>query len=112
MSGEGASADLDLAEQWRENVKPTITQYALKDIFNPDEMALFYNAQPKRALALKGEKCQGGKGYKDRVTVLLCCSIDGSEKLHPLIVRKFEKPRCLKGWRHYPCEYKSSKKHG
>ena len=62
LSGEGASADLDSTEKWRENVKPIITQYAL-DIFNLDEMALFYNAQPKRTLALKGEK-----GYKDRVT--------------------------------------------
>jgi hypothetical protein len=41
VSGEGASADLDLAEKWQENVKPIVTQYALKDIFNLDEMALF-----------------------------------------------------------------------
>jgi uncharacterized protein YqkB len=53
VSGEGASADLDSAEKWQENVKPIVTQYA-PDIFNPDEMALFYNAQPKRTIALKG----------------------------------------------------------
>jgi hypothetical protein len=41
--------------------------------------------------------------------VLLCCNADGSEKLHPLIVRKFEKPYCLKGLKHYPCNCKSSK---
>lgn len=35
----------------------------------------------QRTLALK---CQGEEGYKDRVMVVVCCSTDGSEKLHPL----------------------------
>jgi hypothetical protein len=87
----------------------TITQYAPKDIFNLEETALFYNAQPRRTLALKGQNCQGGKGYKDRVTVLLCCNAGGSKKLCPLIVGKFEKPHCLKCLKHWPCKYKSSK---
>jgi hypothetical protein len=41
LSGEGASADLDLTEKWRENVKLVITQYASKDIFNRDETHFF-----------------------------------------------------------------------
>jgi len=45
-------------------------------------------------LALKGGQCQGGKGYKDRVMLLLYCSSYGSEKLRTLIVLKFEKPHC------------------
>jgi hypothetical protein len=53
VSGEGASADLDLAEKWQENVKLIVTQYAPKDISNLDETSLFYKAQPKRTLALK-----------------------------------------------------------
>jgi hypothetical protein len=44
-------------------VRPIITQYTLKDIFDLDKTALFYNAQPKTAVVLKGEKCQGGKQY-------------------------------------------------
>jgi hypothetical protein len=51
-----------------------------------DKTALFYNAQPKRTMALKGEKYKRGKRYKDRVTVVLCCNADSSEKLCPLIV--------------------------
>jgi len=38
--------------------------------------ALFYNAQPNRTLALKGETCHGGKKYKDRLNVLLPCAHD------------------------------------
>jgi hypothetical protein len=39
----------------------------------------------------------------------LCCNKNGSEKLHPLIVRKFENASYMKGLKHYPCNYKSSK---
>jgi hypothetical protein len=74
-----------------------------------DEMALFYNAQPKKTLDIKGERCHGGKAYKDRVTVLLCCNADGSEKLRTLVVGKFEKPHCIKGLKHYTCDNKAPK---
>jgi hypothetical protein len=73
------------------------------------EMALSYNAQPKRMLDIEGERCHGGKAYKDRVTELLCCNADGSEKFRPLVVGKFEKPRCMKGVKRYPTDYKASK---
>jgi hypothetical protein len=74
-----------------------------------DKTALFYNVQPKRTLDINGERCHGGKAYKDRVTVLLCCNADGSEKHGPLVVGRFEKPRCMKGMQHYPFDYKASK---
>jgi len=61
---EGISADVDSAEKWQEYVKPVITQYALKDIFNLDKMAHFYNVQPEGTLAFKGEKFKGRKGIK------------------------------------------------
>jgi CTP-dependent riboflavin kinase len=38
---EGAVADLGWAQKRQENVKPFVTKYALKDIFNLNEMALF-----------------------------------------------------------------------
>lgn len=43
VSREGASA-----EKWAEHVKPIITPYALKDIFNLDETSTFYNVKWKR----------------------------------------------------------------
>jgi hypothetical protein len=89
-------------------VAPIIEQYVPQEIFNMDETALFYNAQMKRTLGIKGERCHGGKAYKNRVTMLLCYNADGSENLRPLVVGKFEKPHCMKGIKHYPCDYKSS----
>jgi hypothetical protein len=95
MSGVHATADVDLTEKWCENVMPIITQCAPKGIFMMAKTMLFYSVQLKWTVALKGEKCQGGKGYKGIVTVLLCCNTDGSEGLLTFIVGNFEKPCCL-----------------
>jgi len=78
---EGISADVDAAEKCQEYVKPVITRYALKDIFSLDEMAHFYNIQPKETLAFKGDKFKGEKMHKERVTVMFICSADGSAKV-------------------------------
>ena len=46
-----------------------------------------------------GEKCTGGKHAKNRVTVLLCANATGNEKLQPLVIGKYKKPRCFAGLR-------------
>jgi hypothetical protein len=38
---------------------------------------------------MKGETCQGGKKSKEHLTVVHCSSVDGSEELKPLVIRKF-----------------------
>jgi hypothetical protein len=81
ISGESSAVDVEASDKWRENVAPIIEQ----DIFNMDKMAMFYNVQPKRTLDIKGERCDGRKAYKDKVTVLLYFNADGSEKLWPLV---------------------------
>jgi hypothetical protein len=72
VSGKYTSADTNLADLWREHVKPIVTQYSPKDILDLDKMVLFYYVQ------LKKRDRQGGKGYKHRVIVL--CSIADSSK--------------------------------
>lgn len=64
-----------------------------------DETGLFFNCLPDRTLALRGDKCHGGKKAMERLTVVLCCNADGSEKLKPLVIGKFAKPRCMKNVR-------------
>jgi hypothetical protein len=95
MSKDGCTADIALAKKRCENVIPVITQYAPKDIFKMDETSLFYDVQLTWTVALKGEKCKGGKGYKDIAMVLLCCNTDDSEGHLPFVVGNFEKPCCL-----------------
>ena len=46
----------------------------------------------------------GGKVQKDRISALLCCNLDGSHKLRPLLIGKSKKPRG------FPENFKTSKK--
>jgi hypothetical protein len=71
-----------------------------------------YILPPKRLLALNGGKCQGVKGCKGTVTVLMCCKADGSHKFHPPTAGKFEEMHCWKDLKPYPCNYKSPRMHG
>ncbi|KAH8038696.1 hypothetical protein HPB51_002840 [Rhipicephalus microplus] len=86
------------------------SEYEPRDVFNADEAGLFFNLQPEKSLCLKGKACRGGKKSKERITVLLCCNADGSEKLKLTVVGKFQKPRCLKRESHLPCVYRANKK--
>jgi hypothetical protein len=61
ISGESSAVDVEASDKWRENVAPIIEQCAPQDAFNMDETAMFYNAQPKRTLDIKGERCDGRK---------------------------------------------------
>ena len=64
---------------------------------------------PDRTFEFKSKKCHGGKQSKERVTVSLCCNMDGSEKQSLLAIGKFAKPRCFKGIE-LPLRYTSNKK--
>ncbi|KAK7105522.1 hypothetical protein V1264_016888 [Littorina saxatilis] len=74
-----------------------------------DECALFFRMLPDRTFEFKSKKCHGGKQSKERVTVSLCCNMDGSEKQSLLVIGKFAKPRCFKGIE-LPLRYTSNKK--
>lgn len=51
-----------------------------------------------------------GKHSKERLTVLLAVNMDGSEKLKPLVIGKAMKPRCFKGVKSFPTDYRANKK--
>lgn len=110
ISGEAQSVDMTKIMNWYENDWPKIrANYKNEDIFNADETGLFYKCTPENTLRLKGENCSGGKLSKDRVTVLLCASATG-EKLEPLIIGKYAKPRCFKNQNLSKFDYKSNNK--
>ncbi|CAF3489640.1 unnamed protein product [Rotaria socialis] len=63
---------------------------------NRDETGLFYRATPDRALALSKEECKGGNKSKERLAILLCLNLTGTEKLKPVLIGKSQRPRCFK----------------
>ena len=84
----------------------------MKDRFNADETGFMWKATPTQTLNLRGEKCTGGKRSKDRVTVLVACNQDGTEKLPLLVIGKYARPRCFRNsnMNLLPVTYESQRK--
>ncbi|KAE8746826.1 hypothetical protein FOCC_FOCC006463 [Frankliniella occidentalis] len=61
-------------------------------------------------MTLSTEDCHGKKSSKARITVLLACNADGSEKLTPLTIGKSKEPRPFRGVRSLPCDYTNQPK--
>ena len=94
LCGESASADCNAAEDCKAKLTEFVKDYPPENQFNADETGLFFRQLPTKSLVSKNEKCFGGKMPKERITVLLCCSVTG-EKLKPLVIGNAAKPRAF-----------------
>lgn len=96
VCGEEKNIDPGIVETWSERLPDICRGYSKKDRFNADETGFMWKATPTQTLNSRGEKCTGGKKSKDRVTVLVACNQDGTEKLPLLVIGKYPKPRCFR----------------
>ncbi|KAG8475682.1 hypothetical protein CXB51_032442 [Gossypium anomalum] len=71
-----------------ENIEGKLENFDWKNIYNMDETSLFYHMQANYSLATK--QLEGRKKDNERLTVVVCCNGDGSDKL-PLWVIGYEK---------------------
>ena len=111
MSGEAASVTEDMTTDWLGVKLPALLhEYQPVDVFNADETGLFWKCLPDKTLHMKGEHCSGGKKSKERITVLICANMTGTEKLSLLVIGKFAKPRCFKNVRTLPVQYEANRK--
>ena len=53
-----------------------------------------YRLEPDRTLATK--HLTGRKVNKERLSIALCVNTDGSHKLKPLVIGKYQRSRCFK----------------
>ena len=92
------------------SIREKIDQFPMKDVFNMDETGLFYRLQADHSLATK--QPEGRKQDKERLTVVICCNEDGSEKIPLWIIGKYEKPRCFNNvnMNSLDCQYRANKK--
>lgn len=112
IAGESAGLDKKVADDFIKKTLPSLLKdYSPKDIFNADEAALYLETMPERTLHFKGVGCKGTKTRKDRVTMMVCSNMDGSEKPQLLIIGKSAKPRCFKNsnMQNFPVMYESNK---
>jgi hypothetical protein len=110
ITGEACGVKPEAVEEWTPIVAEYLKKYSPHDVYNADETALFYNLLPDKTLAVRGDSCKGGKRSKERLTVLLCTNMDGSDKIKPMVIGKWAQPRCFKGIKNLPCRYEHNAK--
>ena len=110
MHGERASVDEKSTDAWVKDIlRPTLDRYKDDDVYNVDETGLFWKLLPDRTFALKGETCAGVKISRERVTIMLCCNMTGTDKRHPISIGKYANPRCYKHIKKdFPVQYDSN----
>ncbi|XP_068790004.1 tigger transposable element-derived protein 3-like [Struthio camelus] len=109
---EKRDAEQPTAEHWAGTVLPDLLRsYAPSEIYHCGETGVLFRATPPGALPARrvaGE--ERAAGPSDRLTLLLCTNVDGSEKAALLAVGQSASPRCLRGvnLEHMPWTYRAS----
>ena len=109
--GEKLSADFDAAENWIKTEWPKLRQeYEPSQIYNTDETGLYYRGLPNKSMVQGNAKVSGGKLPKNRISVLVTCSMTGVRK-RLLVIGLSQKPRGFPSDREtLPVDYRNSKK--
>ena len=111
ISAESNAVTPEQTDFWATTTLPKLlADYHPNDIFNADESRLFFKLLPEKSPVLKGDSCHDGKRSKDRLTILSCANMNGTEKISLLVIGKSEKPRCFKGVNSLPTPYRANKK--
>ncbi|MBA0620837.1 hypothetical protein Godav_006509 [Gossypium davidsonii] len=93
-------------------IRAKLENFYWKDIYNMDETDLFYRLQVDHSLATK--QLEGRKKDKERLTIVVCCNGDSSDKVSLWVIGKFTNPRCFKHVNidnlNLNCHYQAKKK--
>ena len=106
--GEGNAVDPDTVDNYRTTTGVTLPQrYSPEDIYNCDEAALVWQAQSGKTFTLKKNKAIGKKKPKQRVTMLVCANMTGTDKKKMMVIGKAKTPRAFRGReKRVPVEWK------
>ena len=91
--GEKGSADTQSSEEWISSGLPELLgKYRPNDVYNADETGLYYRATPDGSLCYCRETLSGSKKTMQRITVLCCSNMTGTDKCKLLVIGKSIKP--------------------
>lgn len=109
IHGVATSVSQELCDDWTDTKLPEILKdYEPQNVFNADEFGLFWKLLPQKTYLIKGKSFKSGKMSRDRVSVLVCTNMDGSEKLKPIVIGKYANPRAFKNKKNLPLIYKNN----
>ena len=97
IAGEKVSANVVSADEFVSSFNELTDGYSLDQVFNCDEIGLFYKMLPGRTLTTIHSDPSGTKKSKERVTINACSNASGSIKLPLLFIGKANNPRCFRG---------------
>ena len=90
---ESSSVNDGVTSDQMKRIRVELNNYAVNDIFNADERALYYRLPPTTTMG--PEPLPGKKKEEHRVTVLVYTNGDGSERRPRLFTRNSNRPRCF-----------------
>lgn len=97
--GEEASTNAETATKFIQELHEIVDkgEYNARQIFNADEMTLYWKKMPSRTYLSKNEKhVRGYKSSKDRIRLLICNNVAGTFMLKPMVISRFSRPRAMK----------------
>ena len=100
--------DVSGAVLWSSVLPELLEKYSPSNIYNADEMGIYYRAVPNGTLAFSTNKLSGSKKAKEHVTALVASKMDGTDKHPLLVIGKSKEPRCFRGLPHLPTQYMNS----
>uniref|UniRef100_H3A121 DDE-1 domain-containing protein n=1 Tax=Latimeria chalumnae TaxID=7897 RepID=H3A121_LATCH len=89
---EAASADVTAIMAGCAELQQTLADYSPDDIYNFDEVGLFYKLGPSRTLATAP---LGHKKSKEHITVALFCNTSGTDLRKPIVITRAKRPQCF-----------------
>ena len=108
LHGEAGDVSIQSAEEEMEKLRESLKGFDVSNVFNMDELGLFYRTIPSRSVLLEceGDKRQHGRGLKqmkakDRITVIMSVNATGTCKIPLVVIGSSKNPRCFK--RSKPC---------
>ena len=94
VCGEAGTVDPNVINLALPELQQRISVFSPRDVFNFDKTSLFYRLEPNKTLATK--PVMGRKKDLERLTIGLCTNALGTEKLNPIVIGKYGRPRCFK----------------
>ena len=104
--GEASGVSEEVCNDWITVKLPEIRKdYEAKDIYNGDELGLFWRLLPNKSYVIQGSQFKSGKQSKDRISIFIATNAEG-DKLKPIVIGKFKTPRCFRGKSRVPVIYR------